>query len=414
MGMQKNIHGEIMEDLKSLEKSARYSELIVKIRELIRENPRNLENEVIKGFMGRRWRNIFISEASADSNAVAAAEENKLFGKDVRSDREKIAFRFLKGEGPEEWQTEMPAPENRPVKNTTLIFCPGLLTGLLPVLAFRQEFPLISKKFSLKIVQSDSHPMRGCEANMQDLLKAVEKGEGLDESAEPITENSALPPKDIFVIAYSKGMSDLLFLLSRRPDLKDRIRCIFSWAGAPGGSYLANSMYEAAKNIHLDSKINPEQLEGILKLVSPLVNLPSQIRRLPEYDIKGALLDLCTYHRKEFLEENLKKIDELNIPIFNITGSTSVTEVPYFQIQGYMDLLKYDANNDMQVTQMHSKVQSPMATDLAMLHGHHWDLSYGPFPRAMRFGSPNLEHKFPREAALSSIIKFALEFGLID
>jgi hypothetical protein len=77
-------------------------------------------------------------------------------------------------------------------------------------------------------------------------------------------------------------------------------------------------------------------------------------------------------------------------------------------------LNKYDANNDMQVVQKHSKLSMPMATDLAMLHGHHWDVSYGPFPPRMRFGSPNLDHPFPKEAALSAMFRFAIELGLID
>jgi hypothetical protein len=171
-------------------------------------------------------------------------------------------------------------------------------------------------------------------------------------------------------------------------------------------------MYESIKdiNIHLDL---PFEVEGLLRLISPVIQFPKKIKRLSEYDIRGALHDLTTYKREEFLEANLKAIDSLNIPIFNITGSTTAFEVPYFQIQGVMELNKYDANNDMQVTQKHAKVNSPMAVDLAMLHGHHWDLSYGPFPKNMRFGSPNLEHKFPRRAALNSMIKFAKELGLI-
>ena len=78
------------------------------------------------------------------------------------------------------------------------------------------------------------------------------------------------------------------------------------------------------------------------------------------------------------------------------------------------ELNKYDANNDMQVTQNGAKIITPMATDLAMLHGHHWDLSYSPFPKNMRFGSAHLEHPFPKEAAATAMIKFAFELGLID
>lgn len=401
-----------MEELKNLEKIGKYDELIARIRNLIKNDKRVIAEPYIKSWMGKRWRNLFIHEASKEESTVEYATHKKLFGgADSRSPREKVAYRFLKGEGPDEYKIEMPEAKTEPIKET-LIFCPGLLTGLLPVMAFKEEFPIIEKEFPIRVLQSDSHPVRSCEANMADLLKVIEEGKGLDGNTRVISEEMAVPPGDIFIIAYSKGMADVLFLLSRRPDLKERIKCIFNWAGAPGGSYLANSIYNSIKDINIQMEI-PLEVEGLMKLVSPVIQIGDKIKRLNEYDIIGAMEDLTTTKREKFLEENLKKIDELNIPIFNLTGSTTALEVPYFQIQGVMELNKYDANNDMQVTQKHAKVTSPMATDLAMLHGHHWDLSYGAFPPNMRFGSPNLEHRFPRRAALSSMIKFARELGIL-
>jgi len=401
-----------MEELKNLEKSGKYEELISTVAELVGSDKRVLENSYIKSWLGKRWRNIFISEAAKDEDAVYTATSKKLFGgTDSRSSREKVATKFLKGEGPDEFKIEMPDALGGTI-DETLVFCPGLLSGLLPVMAFKEEFPIIEKEFPIKVVQSDSHPMRTCEANMVDLLKAIDEGKGLQGNTQPIPDENATPPKDLFIIAYSKGMADTLVLLSKKPELKNRIKCIFNWAGAPGGSYLANSLYESIKDIHIQLDL-PIEVEGLLKLISPVIQFPDQIKRLSEYDIRGAMHDLTTTKREEFLESHLKSIDALNIPIFNITGSTTPFEVPYFQIQGVLELNKYDANNDMQVTQKHAKVNSPIATDLAMLHGHHWDLSYGPFPKNMRFGSPNLEHRFPRKAALSSMIKFAKELGLL-
>ncbi|MCB1143093.1 MAG: hypothetical protein H7A24_10670 [Leptospiraceae bacterium] len=401
-----------MEELKNLEKNGNYEELISRVRDLVKEDVRKLEDPYVKSWLGKRWRNLFITEAAKDENAVAVATEKKLFGgSDDRDPRQKVALRYLRAEGPDEWSNEYPKLDKKPIQNTTLVFAPGLLTGLLPVMAFQDEFPLVESEFPIRILQSDSHPMRGCEANVSDLLNAIEKGRGLDAHAKHIEEGKEQPPGDIFIISYSKGTPDVLTLLSKRPDLKSRIKCIFNWAGAPGGSYLANSMYESLKDININLS---EELAKILTLISPVIELPQKVQRLPEYDIKGAILDLVTTKREEFLEENLKKIDELNIPIFNITGSTTAMEVPYFQIQGVMELNKYDANNDMQVTQRHSKVNTPIATDLAMLHGHHWDISYAPFPQRMRFGSPNLDHPFPRKAALSAMILFAQEMGFIS
>ena len=82
-----------------------------------------------------------------------------------------------------------------------------------------------------------------------------------------------------FVIAYSKGMPDLLVLLAKRPDLKKRIRCIFNWAGAPGGSYLADSLYDSIKDINFNIR---EEFVTLLKLISPIIQVPHKIRRLSD------------------------------------------------------------------------------------------------------------------------------------
>jgi hypothetical protein len=399
-------------EIRKLIQTEDYPKLIKKVKASLKKNKRNIKKPEIKDWCAKRFRNIFIQEASQFPEAVEVATRKPIFGKDTRSDKEKVAFRFLRGEGPEEWKFEFPPVEFTELKKTTLLFCPGLLTGLLPVHAFEDDFPYIYEKLGVRIIQSDSHPMRSCEANMADLNKAIDQGIGLDHNSELILEGDALPPKDIFVIAYSKGMPDLLYLLTKRPELKNRIRCIFNWAGAPGGSYLANSLYDSIKDLNFNVK---EQFDSLLKIISPIIDVPHKVKRLSEYNVKAAILDLTTEIRGEFLKHNLKKIDSLNIPIFNITASTTVTEVPYFQIQGVMELNKFDANNDMQVTQKHSKLHSPMATDLAMLHGHHWDVSYNSFTkRGLGFASAHLDHPFPKKAALSAMIKFAFELGLID
>lgn len=400
-----------MTELRKYLLAADYSKVIEKVRAIVTENKRNFKKHEVKEWCAKRWRNIFITEAIKFPEAVEAANHKKLFGKDTRSDKQKIASRFLRDEGPNEWNIEMPEVEMGEIKNTTLLFCPGFLSGLFPVMAFQDAFPYVEKEYKMRVLQSDSHPMRGCEANMSDLLSAIEKGMGLDANEHLIQEKNVVPPKDIMVLAYSKGMPDLLYLLSKRPDLKKRIRCIFNWAGVPGGSYLADTLYDSIKDINFNIK---DEFDNLIKLISPIIHVPHKIRRLSEYNVKAAILDLTTHIRKDFLRENLKKIDALNIPIFNITGSTTITEVPYFQLQGVNELNKYDANNDMQVTQKHSKLHIPMATDLAMLHAHHWDVAYNSFVGKLSFGSPNLEHPFPKTAGLAATVKFAYELGLID
>lgn len=389
--------------------SQQFSAALNKTLAKIQKGQRAFTDPEVKEFCAKRWRNIFLNEAVQDPIALKVASEKPLFGKDNRQPKQKIYERFLRNDGPAEWNIEYPEARNPVLKNTTLLFCPGLLTGLLPVMAFQEAFPAIEKKYKVKILQSDSHPMRGCDENVQDIQNAVEKGIGLDANAKITTKGKA--PKDIFVITYSKGIADLLTALIKLPELKNRIRCIFNWAGAAGGSPLADNIYTSIKDADLSIVKN---LAGILKVVNPMIRLDDKVRRMDEYHVRNAVESITTNYRQQFLTNHLKEIDKMNIPIFNLTGSTTVTEVPYFQMQGVMELNKYDANNDMQVTQNGAKLITPMATDLAMLHGHHWDLSYSPFPRNMRFGSAHLDHPFPKEAAATAMIKFAFELGLID
>jgi hypothetical protein len=68
----------------------------------------------------------------------------------------------------------------------------------------------------------------------------------------------------------------------------------------------------------------------------------------------------------------------------------------------------------MQVSVPHSQMTNPMATTLAIFHAHHWDLAMEPFPQRVRLGSPNLDHPFPRTAAVAATVLLQAELGLID
>ena len=395
-------------DLEKLEKKEDYAEVIKTVRKLVAKDPRVLTDPFIKRWCGRRYRNLFISEAVKDRAAVKTAGKFLKIGRDKRSDRQKIAERFLKGKEIQEWQVGMPKPKVDKPKETTLIFCPGLINGLLPVRAFPEEFPVLEKKTGWKIMRTDSHPMRSCKANIADIVPTIDKGKGFDAGMKPLKH--AKPPKDIILMGYSKGSPDVLRLLADRPDLAPRIRCFISWAGAVGGSYTADGIYSFIKDTPTEAVT--KRLDDFLAMVSPGSREHGALRRLEEYDIKGALLDLTTHEREAFMKKHYKAIDALNVPIFNFTGATTPLEVAHFQIQDTLNLNRYDANNDMQLTQAQAKVSIPMATDLAMFHANHWDLSYSPFPRSKRMGSPNLDHPFPRLAAVTAIYLFLAELGL--
>ena len=401
--------------LEQLEKEGDYASLIKEVQLIIKDDKSVFTHPFIKRWAGIRWRNIFLTEALADPIAIEKADRSSLLGgKDTRPDKQKLAEQFLKGDASREWQLDIPAfKKPTSIPNTTLVFVPGLLTGMLPVRAFQTPFPAVEKKLGIRILRADCHPMRGCEANGDDILRAIEQGDGLAADAQAIPENERTPPGDIILMGYSKGAPDIFQLLVNRPDLKHRIRGIFNWGGAVGGSYLADDTYESIKDLSIP-KVE-SALAAFLSVISPAVNVKQgALKRIDEYNILEAIEDLTTRKREQFLEENLVLLRSLEIPIFNLTGSTTAMEVPYFQIQGVMALNRYDANNDMQLTQSEATLDIPMATDLAMLNAHHWNLSYDPFPKLMRFGSPHLDHPFPKEAAATAIIMLAFELGLID
>ena len=405
---------ETLENLEQLLKDEDYVALIEQVKNLVKEDKRVFTHPFIKEWCALRYRNLFLKEAINDPVALKAANKTiKFIKKDERPDKQKIAERFLRGEIKNEWTIEMPdavCPDG--YKNTTLVFSPGLLTGMLPVRAFQTPMPIVEKKLGIKVLRSDSHPMRSCEANIPDLLNAINKGIGYTSDMKHIKEIDAVPPKDIFLICYSKGASDVTALLTRHPDLKKRIRCIFNWAGSLGGSCLADDVYATIKDIDIPS--GESNIINFLIKLFPVINKKGMLRRLDEFDIKEGLYNLTTAKSKEFLKEHTGELDSLDIPYFNIMGSTSIMNVPYFQVQGVMALNKFDTNNDMQVAYDDARLQIPMATDLSTMVAHHWDMSYDPFPKMMRFGSPHLDHPFPKEAALTAMVQIAGELGLID
>ena len=406
---------EQLSQLIELKSCGEYEQLIKEIRKFVDEDRQHFSLPFIKHWCGIRWRNLFLTEALNDKTALKKADKSKLLGKkDKRNNKQKLAEQFLRGEEVHEWKLELPDfQRDKPSLNTTLVFSPGLLNGMLPVRAFQSAFPKIESELGIRVIRADNHPMRSCGANVDDLIAAIEQGAGLkaDTSAIPASEQQA--PGDIFLIGYSKGAPDIYEMLARRPDLKDRIRCIYNWGGAIGGSYLADDIYRSIKDMDIP-KVE-KALAGFLSVISPAINLKSgTFRRIEEYNIKEAVYDLTTGARESFLDQHKSLIESLEIPIFNITGSTTALDVPYFQMQGVMELNKYDSHNDMQLTQAQAKIQSSMSADLAMLNAHHWDMSYDAFPKLMRFGSPNLDHPFPKEAAMKAMIKLGIELGLID
>ncbi len=398
-----------------------YETVIEQVRSAMSADPiAAMSDPLIRDWLGRRFRNIFIGEAVDDEEAVKHSQAPfplKLI--DQRDTRERVAKRMIRQITDDEIRVSMPEPAIPDITETTIVFAPGLLTGLLPELAFQGVWPGVIKRFGVRVIASDSHPMRTAESNAVDLENAIERGIGFADGQpdQMVTaDDNPTAPGDVILIGYSKGAPDILALLVKRPDLAPRIKAFIGWAGAVGGSYLANDIYQKIKKLPIYNQIGDLTKSEVGKQVfrlAPVAEIKAVNRRIEEYDVLGALDSLTTGTREQFLTDHGDAINALPIPQFYFTGSTSMFEVPYFQRQGTLELDSYDQDNDMQLTQAQATLPSPHAAKLAMFHADHWDLSYGPFPMSRTMGSRHLKNEFARRPAMNAIVLFLAELGIL-
>jgi pimeloyl-ACP methyl ester carboxylesterase len=400
--------------------SGNYDRVITEVREWVAEDSSAaFSDATVKRWLSMRWKDIFLTEAIQDPRALETASKPAglaraipRFGSDKRTDRQKIADRFLKGIAAPDWQLELP-PADVEINRTTLLLVPGLLTGLLhpSAHAFLDEAPALEQERGWPTLRVDAHPFRGCEANNADILESLVHGRGYTADQKEITDPT--PPEKVWIIGYSKGGPDVLNFMVNHPEYADRIAGVFTWAGAMSGSYTADSVYEQIKD--LDTQSITDHLDRFLQLFNPgLVVKTTGLRRVDEYDVKGAFNDLRTSVREQYNRQHAEQITQLGVPFFSLTGSTTPLEAPAFQFMDTVKMGQFDANNDMQLTQKQATMDIPIATHVAMVHGHHWDIAYSPFPAYLRAASPNLDHPFPRKAALAASWQLLAELGLID
>lgn len=407
---------DILSALKSRHANGEYEGLIADLRQALAEEPRVFQDPFVKGWCARRWRFLFIREAVTDTVAVEAATEGGPWRRDSRPKWQRIARRFLHDEGATPLEEEMPPAQldsSKTPTGTGVMFCPGLLTGILPVRAFADALPEVERRFRCKVLRCDAHPLRGCDANVEDLAKAFDHGIGRGADGRLLGEDEARPGGDFIVIAYSKGGPDLLTLLASRPDLTSRVKCIFFWASALGGSQIADNSLMRLQRLRLQSA--EEKVQRLLRPFLPRLSLSEKtLERLVETDIADSLRSLATDERKAHLDEHRERFDALGIPFFHFAASTTLSEVPWFQARGYWTLKRHDSHNDMQLTRAATQLSLPMATELALLHGHHWDVAYPPFPRVLNGLSRNVRNPFPKTAAVVAMVQLAAELGLVQ
>lgn len=393
-----------------------FDTVIVGVREAIAaDGTVALSDPVIKEWLGRRYRNIFLTECAADGSALRAAKVPMPIQLiDRRSSRELLAARFLKGVNREEFLTPLPPAKEPKLKGTTLLFVPGLMTGLLPVMAFQSVWGRIEDRFGVRILGADVHPVRSCEANTADIRRALDKGRGFDADSQHIPAKEAKKPKDVVMLGYDKGAADALTFLVDNPQLRDRVKAFVGWAGIFGGSYIADDISARLGTVASSASPLSGQIGKMLRQIVPVVQADRITSRLEQYDVQEGIGDITTFTRAQYLAEHVEQINELGVPTFSVEGVTSLREVPYYQAMGVLQLNSYDKNNDMLITSPQARLPVAHATTLASFRAHHWDLAYDPFPWFTRMGSQNVDHKFARYPAMAALLILLTEVGLMN
>jgi hypothetical protein len=405
--------------LQDLEDSGDYPGLIASVRERVAADCKaTLADPWVQGWLSRRFRWLFLDVAMTDPAAVTEAADyaRSLRGRSARNlpPRAQVAARFLRDPADDVLDAEQPPASALAIRNTTLVLCPGLLNGLMPVTPFERGFPEVAARYGMKALVTDSHPFRTCDANTADILDTLEHGRGLGPDGEPIAPEAASPPGDVVLIGYSKGMPDILHLLQQRPDIARRVRAVVGWAGAQGGSVLADELLAHVPNRRLE----PEQQEAVVReLAKPL--LPGEVignldRRRHQYDVRGAFQQLLSKFRNDFWQQHAAEMDALDLPWFYVAGFAEMADVPYFHALLSLEVSRHDRDHDMQITHRQAVIPLPYAVPLATFHADHWDIVFGAFPEDMRFGSRRLANPFPTHAALLALVAVLAELGLID
>lgn len=394
-------------ELAALEASGDVPELIEQVRAAVLADPvAAIADPVIKAWLARRWTALAVQRAAQDADAVAVARGRT---RRLPAD-EAIARRFLlPALAGAPWR-DLPPPERRALSATTVVLCPGLFGALMPMSAFASTAPVLEHEYATQVVVADTHPAASCSANARDILRAVTRGEGFAVDGSELRPAS-IAPRGVVLVGY-RGTPDALTMLAEHPEVAARVKAFVSWAGAAGGSYLADQLAPLVADVDVGAF-----LEGtggkVLRRLMPAAEFNRITRREDEFDLPGAVRDLRTDVRTQFLDQHRGLLDALRVPFISVAGAVRVSDVPYFQALTTVQLARHDRINDMQVTRSQTHVPVTASAHLATLRADHWDMAYDAFPRQLRFGSRRLSHPLPRTAMVGATLALLAEIGLI-
>ena len=388
--------------------SERFGDAVAAARQVIGADPgAGLSHPVVQGWIGRRYRYLFTVECARSPEAQALAGLDQGVLPDAAT-RRALAARFLAGSDPEEVSGEQPDPSDPHLVGLTVLFAPGLLTGLLPDLALCDVWPLMQARFGLRVIAADAHPMRRCRANAEDLAAALTLGVGYDASGHFHGPGEATSPEgDVLVVAYSKGGPDILALLAARPELAGRIRAVVGWAPAFLGSPVADEVL----SVQLRDPRTLDRAQRALAAFGPALTGGERDhfdRRIDEYDPTGAVRDLTRGQRSEWWGAHRAAIAATGIPFLTVAADAGLAE--------HAAEAGADGGSDLQLRVPDTRLDLPSFVALAVVRTDHWDIAYPhrtPGGHAPHTSTHSFQ-PFPRAAAMAALIRTLAEVGLLD
>ena len=384
-----------------------FEEALAAVRQAVEADPSgSLCDPLVKAWIGRRYRYLFTVECSRSAEALGLAGLSLGVAPDSAT-RQQLAARFLAGIDPGEVAGEQPDPPDPHLAGSTVLFAPGLLTGLLPDLALCDVWPLMHARFGLRVIAADAHPMRGCGANVADLAAALTQGVGYDEAGHFRGPGEATPPEgDVVVVAYSKGGPDTLALLAERPGLAGRIRAVVGWAPAFLGSPVADEVLA----LQLRDPRTLGRAQRALVAFGPALTGGERDhfdRRIDEYDPTGAVRDLTRGQRSQWWAAHRAGIAATGIPFLTVAADAGLAE--------HEAEAGADGGSDLQLRVPDTRLDLPSFVALAVVRTDHWDIAY-PHRNPGARGPHTSTHAFqpfPRAAAMAALIRTLAEVGLL-
>jgi len=188
--------------------------------------------------------------------------------------------------------------------------------------------------------------------------------------------------RPIILIGYSKGAVDILYAISKYPELQKRVVAVVSIAGAIGGSPLADN----ASQSHLNT----------------LSYIPVSGCDLGD---EKALQSLHTETRKAWLKDNQLPA---HIKYYSIIAYPEPEQISIGLKPSYKKLADIDSRNDGQLIFYDQLI--PNSSLLAFVNADHWALS---IPVARQFYLNRItfanKNEYPREILLEAILRYVEE-----